>query len=80
MPEAADDEITSQNLVSDSTDTLQIWPAYSRNTTIQPYMKVNDIEIGKAAILSELIRVTYQGQNLCPRWEKQIKSNIVWPF
>ena len=63
LPEA-DDKLPDSDLISDSLDTLQIWPSYSRKTSIQPYMAVNDIKIGKAAMPSELIRVTYQGQSL----------------
>ena len=60
LPEA-DDKLPDSDLISDFLDTLQIWPAYSCKTSIQPYMAVNDIEIGKAAVPSELIRVTHQG-------------------
>ena len=63
LPET-EDKLPDSDLISDSLDTLQIWPSYSRKTSIQPYMAVNDIKIGKAAMPSELIRVTYQGQSL----------------
>ena len=63
-PVSADDEITTQNLVSDSTDSVQIWQASSHKTTIQPYMSVNGIEIGKAAVPGELVRVTYLGRSV----------------
>ena len=33
LPEA-DDELPNSDLISDSTDILQIWPAYSRKTSI----------------------------------------------
>ena len=59
LPSEADDELPDSDLISDSTDILQIWPAYSHKTSVQPYMEVNDIEIGKAAVPSELMRVTY---------------------
>ena len=32
-PVAADDEITNQNLVSEITDSIQVWQANSHNTT-----------------------------------------------
>ena len=41
LPEA-DDELPNSDLISDSTDILQIWPAYSHKTSVQPYMEVND--------------------------------------
>ena len=63
-PVAADDEITSQNLVSDGTNSIQVWQANSRNTTHQPYMSVNGTEIGRSAVPSELVRVTYMGRSL----------------
>ena len=59
---AADDEI--QNLASDSTDSVQIWQASSHQMSIQPYMSVNGIEIGKAAVPGELVRVTYLGRSV----------------
>ena len=59
---AADNE--TQNLASSPTDSVQIWQASSHKTTIQPYMSVNGIEIGKAAVPGELVRVTYMGRSL----------------
>ena len=61
MNVAANDETSSQIVASDEIDSVQIWPAQSHNTNIEPYMAVNGIEIGKAAWPSELVRVTYMG-------------------
>ena len=59
---AADNEI--QNLVSDSTDSVQIWQASSRQKSIQPCIAVNDTEIGKSAVPGELVKVTYLGRSV----------------
>ena len=59
---AADNE--TQNLASSSTDSVQIWQASSRQKSIQPYMAVNDIEIGKGAMPGELVKVTYLGRSV----------------
>merc|ERR1711867_44333 len=41
-------------------DTVQIWQASSQQRLyIQPYMAVNDTEIGKTAVPGELVKVTY---------------------
>ena len=40
-PAAADDETFSKNIAFDETDSVQIWPAQSHNTNIEPYMAVN---------------------------------------
>ena len=61
MHVAANDETSSQNLASDEIDSVQIWPAQSHSTNIEPYIAVNGVEIGKAAVPSELVRVTYMG-------------------
>ena len=55
----ADDELNSSSLISNSKDHFQVF-----QTNIQPYMKVNNIEIGRATVPSELIRVTHQGRSL----------------
>ena len=63
-PSAADDETFSKNIASDETDSVQIWPAQSHHTNIEPYMAVNGVEIGRAAVPSELVRVTYMGRSV----------------
>ena len=63
-PVANYDEITNQNLVSEVADSIQVWQANSPNTTTQPYMSVNGTEKGRAAVPSELVRVTYMGRSL----------------
>ena len=59
---AADNE--TQNSASNPTDTVQIWQASSRQKSIQPYMAVNDTEIGKSAVPGELVKVTYLGRSV----------------
>ena len=56
---AANDETFCKNLASDETDSFQIWPAQTHNANIEPYMAVNDVEIGRASVPSELVRVTW---------------------
>merc|ERR1711873_342640 len=46
------------------TDSVQIWPAQSHHTNIEPYMAVNGVEIDRAAVPSELVRVTYMGRSV----------------
>ena len=43
IPVAADDETSNQMIASDETDSVQIWPAQSHHTNIEPYMAVNGI-------------------------------------
>ena len=61
---AANDETFSKNIASDETDSIQIWPAQTHNANIEPYMAVNDVEIGRASVPSELVRVTYMGRSV----------------
>ena len=60
---AADSE--TQNSASVPNDIVQIWQASSQQRSyIQPYMAVNDAEIGKTAIPGELVKVTYLGRSV----------------
>ena len=60
----SDDETRFDDITSDETDCMQIWPAQSNTTNAEPYMAVNDVEIGRAAVPSELVRVTYNGRSV----------------
>ena len=53
-----------KNSASNPTDTVQIWQASSQQESIQPYMAVNDTEIGKTAVPGELVKVTYLGRSV----------------
>ena len=60
---AADSE--TQNSASVPNDIVQIWQASSQQRSyIQPYMAVNDTEIGKTAVPGELVKVTYLGRSV----------------
>merc|ERR1712240_517406 len=64
LHEATDDETRYKSVASDETDSIQIWPAQTHHANIEPYMAVNGVEIGRAAVPSELVRVTYMGRSV----------------
>ena len=77
---AADSE--TQNPASNPTDTVQIWQASSRQKSIQPYMAVNDTEIGKTAMPGELVKVTYLGRSVYIQimYDEGSQITLVNPF
>merc|ERR1711867_195526 len=64
-------------------DTVQIWQASSQQRLyIQPYMAVNDTEIGKTAIPGELVKVTYLGRSVYIQimYDEGSQITLVNPF
>ena len=58
-------ERETQNAASIPNNIVQVWQANSQQKPyIQPYMAVNNTEIGKTAVPGELVKVTYQGRSV----------------